>query len=52
MAKEQTKTVLACELCNGNCWGCFYSDNCGNWNDTDPSDIPTVTVKTGTEITK
>lgn len=39
------KKVSACIMCKGNCWGCLYAEECGNWNDTDPSDIPQVTVE-------
>ena len=28
------KLVPACTTCKGNCWGCFYADECPNWNDT------------------
>lgn len=42
------KVVNACETCKGNCWNCHYADFCGNWNDTDPSDIPQVTIKVTT----
>lgn len=38
------KKINACELYNGNCMSCFYADLCGNWNDTDPYDIPQVSV--------
>lgn len=23
----------ACYTCNGNCWSCFYADDCGQWLD-------------------
>lgn len=39
------KKMDACNLCKGNCYGCFYADSCGNWNDTDPSDIPQITIE-------
>lgn len=39
------KKVNACVTCNGNCWNYNYADLCGNWNDTDPSDIPQITVE-------
>lgn len=40
------KYIDACCLCKGNCYGCFYADLCGNWNDTDPSDIPQISIET------
>lgn len=43
--KKEVKKVLACQLCGGNCWFCSYADSCGNWNDTDPDDIPVVKVE-------
>lgn len=43
--KKETKEVLACQLCGGNCINCYYSDYCGCWNDTDPDDIPVVEVE-------
>jgi len=24
------------EVCDGNCWGCIYADQCNNWNDVAP----------------
>lgn len=27
-------TVPACNLCKGNCYGCYYSDLCTSWNGT------------------
>ena len=42
--------IPACNLCNGNCNGCFYADFCPSWLDTgtdvyyipDPSNPPTA----------
>lgn len=28
--------IQACNTCGGNCMGCFYSDECNNWNDIAP----------------
>lgn len=28
--------IQACNTCGGNCMGCFYSDECNNWNDIVP----------------
>ena len=27
---------IACGKCNGNCWGCFYSEECNQWLDIAP----------------
>ena len=27
---------LACDLCNGNCMGCFHADECNKYNDIAP----------------
>lgn len=40
------KKINACYTCKGNCYGCFYTDTCGNWNDTDPDDIPQISIET------
>lgn len=29
--------IVACELCDGNCWGCMYADACAVWCDTGSS---------------
>ena len=39
------KLMNACVKCAGKCMNCFYADLCGNWNDTDPSDIPQIEVE-------
>lgn len=40
------KEIDACYTCKGVCYSCFYADLCGNWNDTNPSDIPQISIKT------
>lgn len=40
------KKIDACSLCKGNCYSCFYADVCGNWNDTNPNNIPQVSIET------
>lgn len=25
--------IAACNKCGGNCWGCFYAEECPTWND-------------------
>ena len=39
------KEILACELCNGNCMGCWHSDICNAYNDLAPYDRATVIVE-------
>lgn len=36
--------ICACELCNNNCMGCWYSDQCGYYNDTKDGAIPMMEV--------
>ena len=36
--------VYACELSNYNCMGCWYSDQCGYYNDSESGAIPMVEV--------
>lgn len=45
---KENKNVTACSLCNGNCMGCFYCDECDIWLDNGGDYIPTVTVDTDT----
>ena len=42
--KENKKQVYACELCNNNCMGCFYADECGDWLDNPAIPVPKVWV--------
>ena len=28
--------VVMCNKCAGNCWNCFYADECNIWNDVEP----------------
>ena len=37
---------LACEKCNGNCWNCFYADECNQWNDVAPYNPLEIEVDT------
>lgn len=36
------KKVTACNICKGNCMGCFYADECGLWLDDGSDYIPQV----------
>lgn len=36
--------ICACELCNNKCMVCWYSDQCGYYNDTADASIPMVEV--------
>lgn len=38
--------TLACNLCNGNCMGCFYADACNQWNDIAPYNPLEIEVNT------
>lgn len=38
--------ILACATCGGNCMGCFYSDECNNWNDIAPYNEAEIEVDT------
>ena len=42
--------VYACELCQHNCMGCWYSDQCGYYNDTENASIPMVEVVEKEEV--
>lgn len=37
---------LACEKCNGNCMGCFYSNECNKYNDIAPYNPLEIEVNT------
>jgi len=36
--------IPACGKCKGNCYGCFYADECPQWLDVSPYTPSTVTV--------
>ena len=38
--------IQACNTCGGNCMGCFYSDECNNWNDIAPYNEAEIEVDT------
>lgn len=38
--------ISACATCNGNCMGCFYSDECNNYNDIAPYNEAEIEVNT------
>lgn len=38
--------IQACNTCGGNCMGCFYSDECNNWNDITPYNEAEIEVDT------
>lgn len=38
--------TLACNLCNGNCMGCFYSNECNKYNDIAPYNPLEIEVNT------
>ena len=42
--------VYACELSNHNCMGCWYSDQCGYYNDTIDVSIPMMEVAENEEV--
>lgn len=37
---------LVCEKCNGNCWNCFYADECNQWLDVAPYNPLEIEVDT------
>lgn len=37
---------LACDLCNGNCMGCFHADECNRYNDIAPYNPVEIEVDT------
>lgn len=39
-----TTKIPACWKCKGNCYGCFYADECPQWLDVSPYTPATVTV--------
>lgn len=38
--------IQACNTYGGNCMGCFYSDECNNWNDITPYNEAEIEVDT------
>lgn len=38
--------TLACNLCNGNCMGCFHADECNKYNDVAPYNPVEIEVDT------
>ena len=40
----RTIEIPACGICRGNCYGCFYADECLQWLDVSPYTPATVTV--------
>lgn len=38
--------ILACKKCSGNCMGCWYADECNNWNDVVPYNPLEIEVDT------
>lgn len=38
--------IQACNTCGGNCMGCFYSDECNNYNDIAPYNEAEIEVDT------
>ena len=37
---------IACEFCGNNCMGCFYADECNQWNDIAPYNPLEIEVDT------
>lgn len=43
--EKYTRTITACELCGGNCYGCFYAEECNQWCDVAPYNALTMVTE-------